>query len=189
MTVPLVPPLSEWFQQHHWIKMLFLSYVFFFSFCLWLAHVFASNGKLLFQFCLSFTWQWRAGAPETANFWNWVPKCNLLKMQPSLQMWKLAKWKACESSDNANANASASQCIPLQPLQNYVKTLKACRKWRQSIEANLSVCSIIFEVNLQLNFFNLWLCSGQRYVSGNKTWTDSELPAWHAYYNGFWLFM
>ncbi len=56
-----------------------------------------------------------AGTPETENVWNQVPEYHILKQQPSFQLFKLANCKAYESGDyaNANANASASQCIPL----------------------------------------------------------------------------
>ncbi len=49
-----------------------------------------------------------------------VPEWNLWKQQPSFLMCKLRKRKACESCDyaNANANASASQCISQKPLPN-----------------------------------------------------------------------
>ncbi len=55
---------------------------------------------------------------KTANFWKWVPEFNLLKVQPSLWLCLLAKQKACERGDRANANASASQCILQQQLPN-----------------------------------------------------------------------
>ncbi len=44
---------------------------------------FVLKQPLVLQFGLPFTWQWRAGAPETTNFWKRVPECNLLKRQPS----------------------------------------------------------------------------------------------------------
>ncbi len=88
-----------------------------------LPQVFASNETLLLQFGLPFTWQRRAGAPETANVWIQVPEWNLLKPQTSFLLCKLANCKACDSSDyaNANANASTSQCIPQQPLPTPIK--------------------------------------------------------------------
>ncbi len=57
--------------------------------------------------------------PETANVWDQVWENNLLKLQPSFRLCKLANRKANDSSDNANSNASASQCIPLYPLPNF----------------------------------------------------------------------
>ncbi len=56
------------------------------------AQVFASNETLVLWFGLYFTWQRRAGAPETANFWNWIPT------QPSFRLCQLAKQKTCESA-------------------------------------------------------------------------------------------
>ncbi len=48
-------------------------------------------GTLLLQFVLPFTWQRCAGAPETTNVWNQVPKWSLLQQQPSFWLRKLAK--------------------------------------------------------------------------------------------------
>ncbi len=54
------------------------------------AQVFSSNETLLSWFVLSFTWQRRAGAPETTNLWNQVSEWNLLKPQPSFRLCELA---------------------------------------------------------------------------------------------------
>ncbi len=51
--------------------------------------------------------------PETANVWNQVPERNVFKPQPSFWLCKLANHKAFDSSNYANAHASASQCISL----------------------------------------------------------------------------
>ncbi len=89
-----------------------------------MVRVLASNSKLLLRFGVSFTQQRRAGAPQTTDFWNQVPEWNLWKLQPSLQL--SGKQKACESSDyaNANANASASQCIHDDHYQTWIKQSK-----------------------------------------------------------------
>ncbi len=127
----------------------------------YMVQVFASNKTLLLRFGLSFTWQQRAGAPETSNYWNRIPGCNLLKPQPSFWLCKLANHKACESGDYTNANASASQCISQYPLLklwfNTHSAPKASLIWQHTIEANSSFSRIILEVKLWLNFFNLWL--------------------------------
>ncbi len=62
---------------------------------------------------------WR---PETA------PGCNLLKMQASLSLCKLAIRKACESGDQAHGSSSASQCILQQQLPNSEQTLHSAPK-------------------------------------------------------------
>ncbi len=54
------------------------------------AQVFAPNKTLLLQMGLPFTRHRRAGAYETANVWNRVPGCNLLKPQLPLWLCKLA---------------------------------------------------------------------------------------------------
>ncbi len=63
--------------------------------------VFASNKTLLLWFGLPFTWQRRAGTPETANVWNQVAEWNLLKPQTG-------KRSACKHGEDANADAGAS---------------------------------------------------------------------------------
>ncbi len=82
----------------------------------YMAQVFTSN--VLLQFDLSSTQQQRACTPQTTNFWNRVPECNVLEPQPSFRLCKLAEQKACESGDYANANASTSECISQQPPKN-----------------------------------------------------------------------
>ncbi len=113
------------------------------------AKVFTSN-KTLSSFHMTTTcWQ-----PWNHKHSKLDPECNLLKPQPSV--WT-GKWSACEHGDNANANASGSQCILIEPLQNSDEALCSAQKagwlWRQAIKANLSVGMQILEVNLRLKFF------------------------------------
>ncbi len=56
----------------------------------YMAQVFASNETLLLWFGPPFMWQWRAGAPETANIWNRVSEWKLLKMGASFHLCEIA---------------------------------------------------------------------------------------------------
>ncbi len=47
--------------------------------------------------------------------------------------------------------------------------------WRQSLEANLSVCSIILEVNLWLNFFHYWLLRASQQQEVNNFGCSDKL--------------
>ncbi len=101
---------------------------------------------------------WR---PWNQHVWHRVPKWNLLRTQPFFQLCKLAS--------KVFVNAMTTLMLMLAWVNafhsSHFKTLikdfrsapKAGRIWQQSIEANLSVCSIILEVKLWLKFFNLWL--------------------------------
>ncbi len=54
----------------------------------------------------------------------------------------------------------------------------------QTIEAHLSVHSIISEVNLRLNFFNLWLLRGKQQQEVNNFGSSDvlSLQTYDAYY-------
>ncbi len=115
----------------------------------YMAQVFASNETLLLWFGLPFTWQQRAGTPETASVWNRVPECNLLKPQPSSRLCKLASWVPVKAVTKlmlmlAKVNAFRSSHYETQQ----------CTQSKSDITTvywgKLSVPVIILEVNLWL---------------------------------------